>query len=106
MERSLGCPTLEHQVYLEREVGPATGMQTRTLCFGQAAGLVKAIQGNTVLCTQKSKVQSLNTAGRQSKMPGIENRAKDQVLKDQRRYCSWPRYILNIGSPEAVTPSL
>ena len=63
MERSLGCPALEDKVYLERDVGPATKMHTRALCFGQAEGSGKAIQANEIMCTQKPEIQNPNTGG-------------------------------------------
>lgn len=55
-----GCPSLEHQVYSEREVGPVTWTHTKTLGFGEAAESIKAIQEISVMCIQKSEIQDIN----------------------------------------------
>lgn len=57
MEQPLGCCSLGHQVSSEREVGPLAETYTEVLGFEHAAGSLRAIQENSVTCTQKPEIQ-------------------------------------------------
>lgn len=76
-----GCPSLEHQVYSEREVGPVTGTHTKTLGFGEAAESIKAIQEISVMLRRNLKSKTQNTAGRQRKILGSDNKSRRSDIK-------------------------
>lgn len=76
MERSLGGPTLEHQAYSERKAEPGTGTYSKPLGFQQAATSVTAIQGNSVVCTQKSEIQDSKCSWKTEEEPGIDNESE------------------------------
>lgn len=81
MERSLGCPPLEHQVHSERAVELVTRMHTRTLGFGQAAASVH--QSRKILsCGLRNLISKIqNAVGRQRKIENKSRRSDIEVLE-------------------------
>lgn len=76
------CPSLEHQVYSEREVRPVTGTHTKTLGFAEEAESIKAIQEISVMLSRNLKTKIQNTAGRQRRYQVLTIRAEELILKD------------------------